>query len=78
MLPGGSLVDPWWILGGSLQIVVVGRDPWDTQKTSGFTLRFAFGPCANGPMPPTYPPHAPTYGFMVQFVTAGTILIEFR
>ena len=69
-LPGGSLVAPWWI-------PVMGRDFLYTQKTSGFTLRFAFGWRANGPRPPTYPPHPPTYGFMAQFFTTCIIFSSF-
>mgnify|MGYP006229025991 CR=1 FL=1 len=49
-------------------IPVMGRDFLYTQKTSGFTLRFAFGWRANGPRPPTYPPYPPTYGFMAQIL----------
>ena len=72
---------PRWLLGGSLAaprwIVVMGRDFLYTQKTSGFTLRFAFGWRANGPRPPTYPPHPPTYGFMAQFFTTCIIFSSF-
>ena len=51
----------------------MGRDPWDTQKTSGFTLRFQFGADANGPKAPTDALHPPTYGFLVQFSATCSI-----
>ena len=81
VLLDGSLAAPWRLLGGSSAatrwIVVMGRDFLYTQKTSGFTLRFAFGWRANGPRPPTYPPHPPTYGFMAQFFTTCIIFSYF-
>ena len=74
---GGSLVAHWCF-------VDVGRDPWDTQKTLGFTVRFAFGAVGNGPKPPTYPPHPPTYpqrpptlGFLVHFSATCNIFSSF-
>ena len=47
------------VTAGYLLILVVCRDPWDTQKTLAFTLRFEFRADANGPGPPTGTLHPP-------------------
>ena len=74
---GPRKCDPRRILGGSLADSRCGSRLFYTQKTSGFTLRFEFGPRANGPGPPIDRLHPPTYRFMVQFFTICSVFSYF-